>query len=37
MTISEYKKIIAKLIKAYHKKYDAFGNKKRKGKKRAKR
>ena len=37
MTISEYKKAIAKLIKAYHKKYDAFGNKRRKGKKRAKR
>jgi hypothetical protein len=37
MTILAYKKIIAKLIKAYHKKYDAFGNKKRKGKKRAKR
>jgi len=36
MTISEYKKAIAKLIKTYRKKYDAFGNK-RKGKKRAKR
>jgi len=37
MTISEYKKVIAKLIKAYNKKFDAFGNKKRKGKKHAKR
>jgi hypothetical protein len=37
MTISGYKKAIANLIKAYRKKYDAFGNKKRKGKKRAKR
>ena len=36
MTISGYKKAIAKLIKAYRKKYDSFGNK-RKGKKRAKR
>jgi len=33
MTILGYKKAIAKLIKAYHKKYDVFGNKKRKGKK----
>jgi len=29
MTISEYKKVIAKLIKAYNKKFDCFGNKKR--------
>jgi len=36
MTITGYKKAIANLIKAYRKKYDAFGNK-RKGKKRAKR
>jgi hypothetical protein len=36
MTIIGYKKAIAKLIKAYRKKYDAFGNKKR-SKKRAKR
>jgi hypothetical protein len=36
MTILGYKKAIAKLIKAYHKKYDVFGNKKRKVKKRAK-
>jgi hypothetical protein len=36
MTILGYKKAIAKLIKAYRKKYDVFGNK-RKGKKRAKR
>jgi hypothetical protein len=33
MTISGYKKAIAKLLKAYHKKWDCFGNKKRKGKK----
>ena len=33
MTISGYKKTIAKLIKAYRKKYDVFGNKRRKGKK----
>jgi len=33
MTISQYKKAIAKLLKAYHKKWDCFGNKKRKGKK----
>ena len=37
MTISGYKKAIVKLIKAYHKKYDVFGNKRRKAKKRAKR
>ena len=33
MTISGYKKAIAKLLKAYHKKWDCFGNRKRKGKK----
>jgi hypothetical protein len=37
MTITGYKKAIAKLLKSYHKKFDAFGNKKRKAKKRAKR
>jgi hypothetical protein len=37
MTILGYKKAIAKILKAYHKKYDVFGNKKRKAKKRAKR
>jgi|APFre7841882654_1041346.scaffolds.fasta_scaffold1254082_2 hypothetical protein len=37
MTVPAYKIAIAKLLKAYHKKFDAFGNKKRKGKKRAKR
>jgi hypothetical protein len=37
MTISGYKKAIAKILKAYHKKYDVFGNKRRKAKKRAKR
>ena len=37
MTISGYKKAIARILKAYHKKYDVFGNKKRKAKKRAKR
>jgi hypothetical protein len=26
MTISGYKKAIAKLLKAYHKKWDCFGN-----------
>jgi hypothetical protein len=36
MTITGYKKAIANLIKAYRKKYDVFGNKK-KGKKRVKR
>ena len=30
MTLSNYKKAIIKLLKAYQKKYDAFGNKKRK-------
>jgi len=33
MTITQYKKAIAKLLKAYHKKWDCFGNKKRKDKK----
>jgi hypothetical protein len=37
MTISGYKKAIARILKAYHKKYDVFGNKRRKAKKRAKR
>jgi len=32
MTFTNYKKAIAKLLKAYHKKWDCFGNKK-KGKK----
>ena len=30
MTISGYKKAIAKLLKAYKKKYDAFGNERKK-------
>ena len=30
MTVAGYKKAIAKLLKAYHKKWDCFGNKKRK-------
>jgi len=30
MTISQYKKAIAKLLKAYRKKYDAFGKKRKK-------
>jgi len=30
MTISGYKKAIAKLLKAYHKKWDAFGKKRKK-------
>ena len=33
MTISEYKKSIAKLLKAYHKKFDCFGKKKNVSKK----
>ena len=33
MTLTNYKKAITKLLKAYHKKWDCFGNKKRKGKK----
>ena len=28
MTLTSYKKTIAKLLKSYHKKWDAFGNKK---------
>jgi hypothetical protein len=36
MTLTSYKKAMAKLLKAYHKKWDAFG-KKRKGKRRVKR
>jgi len=36
MTLTSYKKAIAKLLKAYHKKWDAFG-KARKGKRRVKR
>jgi hypothetical protein len=30
MTISGYKKAIAKLLKAYHKKWDAFGKERKK-------
>ena len=33
MTISGYKKAIAKLLKAYHKRWDCFGNEKNKKKK----
>jgi hypothetical protein len=33
MTFSNYKKTIARLLKAYHKKYDAFGKKKNESKK----
>ena len=29
-TMSMYEKAIAKLLRAYHKKWDCFGNKKRK-------
>jgi hypothetical protein len=36
MTLTNYKKAIAKLLKAYHKKFDAFGNKRRQIKKRRK-
>ena len=36
MTMSGYKKAIIKLLKAYHKKYDAFGKQKPKKKKRSK-
>ena len=36
MTISGYKKAIAKLLKAYHKKWDCFGNKKKQNKKKKK-
>lgn len=30
MTFTNYKKAIAKLLKAYHKKWDAFGKKRKK-------
>ena len=30
MTLSNYKKAITKLLKDYHKKFDAFGNKRKK-------
>lgn len=30
MTLTSYKKAIAKLLKAYHKKWDAFGKKRKK-------
>lgn len=33
MTLTSYKKAIAKLLKAYHKKWDCFGNKKQPTKK----
>jgi hypothetical protein len=33
MTIAGYKKAIAKLLKTYHKKWDAFGKKKNGSKK----
>jgi hypothetical protein len=36
MTLTNYKKAIARLLKAYHKKFDAFGNKRRQTKKRKK-
>jgi hypothetical protein len=36
MTVNSYKKAIAKLLKAYHKKWDAFGNKRRQTKKKKK-
>ena len=36
MTMNSYKKAIAKLLKAYHKKWDCFGNKRRQTKKRKK-
>jgi hypothetical protein len=32
MTLTMYKKAMAKLLKDYHKKWDAFGNKRRKKK-----
>jgi len=35
MTISGYKKAIAKLLKAYHKKWDAFGKRKKNGSKKS--
>ena len=34
MTLSSYKKAIAKLLKAYHKKYNAFGKERLKKRKR---
>ena len=37
MTSSSYKKAIAKLLKAYHKKWDAFGNQRRQTKKKKRR
>jgi hypothetical protein len=37
MTLSSYKKAIAKLLKAYHKKWDAFGNPRRQTKKKKRR
>jgi hypothetical protein len=36
MTINEYKKAIAKLLKAYHKKWDCFGKEIKKIKKKKK-
>jgi len=33
MTLTNYKKAIAKLLKAYHKKWDAFGNQRKQTKK----
>lgn len=36
MTVTGYKKAIAKLLKAYHKKWDCFGNELKKRKKRKK-
>ena len=36
MTMTQYKKAIAKLLKAYRKKYDAFGKQKPKKRKRSK-
>ena len=36
MTLTNYKKSIAKLLKAYHKKWDCFGNKKKQIKKKKK-
>ena len=36
MTLTSYKKAIAKLLKAYRKKYDAFGKQKPKKRKRSK-
>ena len=36
MTFTNYKKAIIKLLKSYHKKYDAFGKQRPKKKKRSK-